>query len=242
MACHTRSFSLPTRSHPFLQKAEEELNILRACVGSSLTYEIMLDALKAVGHVYESINELLSMSSNLNELSNMQHGRWVEQELEDSVKLLDMCSTSRDNLDTIRYHVQDLELANRRGDLEAIKRKLRDYNLIVKKANRDVKIQLFNKNESSEGESLAVVSLLLETREITISMLQYIFIYLSKQIVSEKSSKWSLVSRLGEKGIISCKVDAACLRVKVEELENGVESLFRHLIKCRVSLLNIFSL
>ncbi|KAJ4776915.1 hypothetical protein LUZ62_061172 [Rhynchospora pubera] len=186
MASHTRSFSLPIRSHLFLQNAEEELIRLRACVGSSLTYKIMLDALKAVGHVYESINELLSMSSNLNGLSHMQHRRWVEQELEESVKLLDMCSTSRDNLDTIRYHVQDLELANRRGDLEAIKSKLRDYTLVVKKANRDVKIQMFNKNESSEGESLAVVSLLLDTREITISMLQSIFIYLSKKIVSKR--------------------------------------------------------
>ncbi|KAJ4803974.1 hypothetical protein LUZ62_016540 [Rhynchospora pubera] len=242
MACHTRSFSLPIRSHPFLQNAEEELIRLRACVGSSLTYEIMLDALKAVGHVYESINELLSMSSNLNGLSHMQHRRWVEQELEDSVKLLDMCSTSRDNLDTIRDHVQDLELANRRGDLEALKRKLRDYSLILKKASRDVKMQQYKKNEYPERDSLAVVSLLLETREITISVLQSTFFYLSRQIVSQKSSKWSLVSRLVEKRTIACNGDAASLRVNVEELENEVESLLRRLIQFRVSLLNICSL
>ncbi|KAJ3690853.1 hypothetical protein LUZ61_020017 [Rhynchospora tenuis] len=242
MAYHTRSVSLPSRSHPFLQKAEEELNKLRASVGSSLTYEIMLDALKAVGRVYESINELLGMSSNQNGLSHMQHGRWIEQELEESVKLLDICSTSRDNLDTIKYHIQDLELATRRGDLEASKSKLRDYSLIVKKANRDVKMQIFNKNEYPEGDSLAIVSFLLETRAITISVLQSIFVYLERQIVSQKSSKWSLVSRLVEKRTIACKGDVACLRVNVEELENGVESLFRHLIQCRVSLLNICSL
>ncbi|KAJ1693019.1 hypothetical protein LUZ63_009717 [Rhynchospora breviuscula] len=243
MAYHTRSVSLPTRSHPFLIKAEEELNNLRACVGSSsLTYEIMLDALKAIGRVYENINELLCASSNQNGLSHMQHRRWVEQELEESVKLLDMCSTSRDNLDTIRDHVQDLELANRRGDLEASKSKLRDYNLILKKANRDVKMQQYKKNEYPEEDSLAVVSLLLETREITISVLQSIFFYLSRQIVSQKSSKWYLVSRLVEKRTIACNGDATCLRVNVEELENEVESLFRHLIQCRVSLLNICSM
>ncbi|KAJ3690844.1 hypothetical protein LUZ61_020008 [Rhynchospora tenuis] len=176
MACHTRSISLPTRCHPFLLKVEEELNKLRACVdSSSLTYEIMLDAIKAVGRVYESINILLRMSSNQNGLSHMQHRRWVEQELEESVKLLDMCSTSRDNLDTIRVHVQDLELANRRGDLDASKTKIRDYNVILKKANRDATMQMFNKNESPEGDSLAVVSLLLETRDITIAVLQSIF-------------------------------------------------------------------
>ncbi|KAJ4776907.1 hypothetical protein LUZ62_061164 [Rhynchospora pubera] len=243
MACHTRSVSLPTRSHPFLLKAEEELNKLQACIGSSsLTYEIMLDALKAVGHVYESINELLCMSSNQNGFLHMQHRRWIEQELEESVKLLDICSTSRDNLDTIKYYVQDLELATRRGDLEAFKCKLRDYNLIVKKASRDLKMQIFNKNESPEGDSLAVISLLLESREITISVLQSIFSYLSRQIVDQKSIKWFIVSRLVNKRTIACKGDAASIRVKVEELENGVESLFRHLIQCRVSLLNICSL
>ncbi|KAJ4776906.1 hypothetical protein LUZ62_061163 [Rhynchospora pubera] len=242
MACHTRSVSLPTRSHLFLQKAEEELNKLRPCVGSSLTYEIMLDALKAVGRVYESINELLCTSSNQNGLSHMQHRRWVEQELEESVKLLDICCISRDNLDTIKYHVQDLEMATRRGDLEALKSKLRGYRVIVKKANRDVKMQKLNKNEYPEGDSFAVVSFLLETRVITISVLQSIFVYLAREIVSQKSSKWSLVSRLVEKRTIACKGDAACLRVNVEELENGVESLVRHLIQCRVSLLNICSL
>ncbi|KAJ1693010.1 hypothetical protein LUZ63_009708 [Rhynchospora breviuscula] len=243
MACHTRSFSLPTGSHPFLLKAEEELNKLQASVGSSsFTNEIMLDAIKAVGRVYESINELLCMPRNQNGLSHMQHRRWVDQELEESVKLLDMCNTSRDNLDTIRDCIQDLELANRRGDLEASKSKLKDYNLILKKANRDVKMHLFNKNESPEGNSLAVVSLFLEAREITISVLQSIFVYLARQIVRQKSSKWSLVSRLVEKRTIACKGDAACLRVNVEELENGVKSLFRHLIQCRVSLLNICSL
>ncbi|KAJ4774943.1 hypothetical protein LUZ62_059200 [Rhynchospora pubera] len=172
----------------------------------------------------------------------MQHRRWVEQELEESVKMLDMCSTSRDNLDTIRDLVQDLELANRRGDLEASKRKLRDYSLILKKASRDVKMQQYKKNEYPERDSLAVVSLLLETREITISVLQSIFFYLSRQIVSQKSSKWSLVSRLVEKRTIACNGDAASLRVNVEELENKVESLLRHLIQFRVSLLNICSL
>ncbi|KAJ1693008.1 hypothetical protein LUZ63_009706 [Rhynchospora breviuscula] len=243
MACHTRSVSLPTRSHPFLLKAEEELNKLQAYIGSSsLTCEIMLDALKAVGHVYESINELLCMSSNQNGFSHMQHRRWIEQELEESVKLLDICSTSRDNLDIIKYYVQDLELATRRGDLVASKCKLRDYNLIVKKASRDLKMQIFNKNESPEGDSLVVISLLLESREITISVLQSIFSYLSRQIIDQKSSKWSIVSRLVNKRTIACKGDAASIRVNVEELENGVESLFRHLIQCRVSLLNICSL
>ncbi|KAJ1693009.1 hypothetical protein LUZ63_009707 [Rhynchospora breviuscula] len=103
MACHTRSNSLPSRSHSYVLKAEEELNQIRARVASpSLTYEIMLDALKAVGRVYECIGGLLCMSSNKSGLSYSEHRRWVDQELEESVKLLVLyCCSSRDNLDKL---------------------------------------------------------------------------------------------------------------------------------------------
>jgi Arabidopsis protein of unknown function len=214
---------------------------------STLKYEILLDALKAVGYVYESINDLLCMSSNQNGL--MQHRRMIDLELDESVKLLDICSTSRDNLDAIKGHVQGLKLASRRGDSQAMKRKIRDYSLIIKKATKDVKSQICKNNESADADSLAVISLLLETREITISLLQSIFSYLSRQIVRQKTSKWSLVSRLLKKKTISCEEEkgeeafaASILRDNVEELENGVEILFKHLIQCRVSLLNVCSL
>jgi Arabidopsis protein of unknown function len=179
----------------------------------------------------------------------MQHRRWIDLELEESVRLLDICSSSRDNLDAIKGHVQDLELASRRGDSQVVKSKVRDYSLVVKKATKDVKRQICKNNESADADSLVVVSLLLETRQITISLLQSIFSFLARQIVRQKTNKWFLISRLVEKKIISCdeekgehSFDASSLKVNVEELENGVESLFRHMIQCRASLLNVCSL
>lgn len=80
----------------------------------------------------------------------------------------------------------------RRGNSEAVKSRVRDYTLPVKKANRDVKMQIYKKNEPISGDSSAIVSLLLGTREIIISLLQSIFSFLSKQLVGQKSSKWSL--------------------------------------------------
>jgi Arabidopsis protein of unknown function len=214
----------------------------------SLKHEIFLDALQAVRHVYESINDLLCMATNQNGLSHVQQRRWVDQELEESVKLLDICSTSRDNLDMIKAKVLDLEIAIRKGDSEAIKSKVRDYSLITKKANKNVR-WICKNNESADGDYLAVISILSEIREITISLLQSIFSYLSRQLVAQKTSTWSLVSRLLEKRTIASKekkgkdsCDAACLRINVEELENELEGLFRHMIQCRVSLLNISSL
>jgi Arabidopsis protein of unknown function len=121
------------------------------------------------------MNNLLGMSSNQNSLSHAQERRLVDQELEESIKLIDICSTSRDNLDVIKTHIEDLESAVRRGDSEAMKSRVRYYNLLVKKANRNLKMQIYKKNESASGESLAIVSLLLKSREITHSLLQSIF-------------------------------------------------------------------
>ncbi|KAJ1693011.1 hypothetical protein LUZ63_009709 [Rhynchospora breviuscula] len=165
MACHTRSLSLPNMTHSFVVKAEEELNKIRACVASpSLLYEIILDALKEVGHVYECINNLLCMSSNQISLSHLQQRRQINEELEESIKLLDICSISRDNLDIFKSHIQDLELAIRRGESKPIKSIARDYTLLIKKANKDLRKQIAKKSESADKDSSTVFSLFIETR------------------------------------------------------------------------------
>jgi Arabidopsis protein of unknown function len=163
---------------------------------------MFLDALKAFGHVYESINDLLCLSTSQNSLSHVQRRRWIDKELEESVKLLDICSTSRDNLDMIKAKLLDFEIATRQDDSEAIKSKARDYILIIMTANKDAR-QICKNNESANGDSLAIISLLSEIREITISLLQFIFSYLSRQLDMQKTRNWSLFSRLLEKRTIA---------------------------------------
>ncbi|KAJ3690851.1 hypothetical protein LUZ61_020015 [Rhynchospora tenuis] len=182
MASHTRSNSLPSRSHSYVLKAEEELSQLRARVASPcLTYEIMLDALRAVGQVYESINGLLCMSSNTSGLSHSEHRRWVDQELEESIKLLDMCSKSRDNLDQIKCHIQDFESAIRRGEMMTMNSRVRDYIQLAKKANKDVKKNISRKSKSMTGYS-DVALLLSEARDIVAFLLQFCLVSKSIQI------------------------------------------------------------
>jgi Arabidopsis protein of unknown function len=175
-------------------------------VGSSpsLRHEMFLDALKAFGHVYESINDLLCLSTSQNGLSHVQRRRSIVKELEESVKFLDVCSTLRDNLDMIKAKLLDLEIATRQDDSEAIKSKARDYILIIMTANKDAS-QICKNNESANGDLLAIISLLSVIREITISLLQFIFSYLSRQLDMQKTSNWSLFSRLLEKRTIASK-------------------------------------
>jgi Arabidopsis protein of unknown function len=80
-------------------------------------------------------------SSIRNDLSLSKQRRFVDQELEESIKLIDISSTSRDNLDSIKGQLQDLKTALiiRRGEPEVTRNKVRKIIHLVKKANKDVK-------------------------------------------------------------------------------------------------------
>ncbi|KAJ3692852.1 hypothetical protein LUZ60_011947 [Juncus effusus] len=242
MAFHARSISLPTNSHSYVLKAEAQLYKLRASLSSSSqTAQTIIDALQGVCNLYECINDIFFMSSNQNSLSHSQQRRVVDQELEDSVNLLDICSTSSDNLAEMKAHLQDLESAVRRCSSEAMKSKAKDYIHLVKKSCKYLNKQVGRKSESVEGDSLETLGLLREAREITFSLLQSVFVFFSKQIVSQMTSKWSLL----QKRRVECKgdvFDISSLIVNVEELHNGLGCLYRHMIQCRVSLLNSCSL
>ncbi|KAJ3692867.1 hypothetical protein LUZ60_011962 [Juncus effusus] len=251
MAFHTRSVSLPTNSHSFVLKAEAQLYKLKSSVtSSSFSFQKILDAPEVIRNTYECINDILYMSSNQNNLYQLQQRRFINQEMEESINLLDICSTSRDSLGEIKCNLQDLKLALNKSRFDTVKSKRRDYIHLVKKSTKDVKKHVFGKSEPIEDKVSAAFGLLMDAREITISLFQSIFSYLSKQLVGQKTSKWSLVSRALQKRINEYKedeenaFDIASLRtmfLNVEELENGLECLFRHMIQCRVSLLNNYS-
>jgi Arabidopsis protein of unknown function len=64
--------------------------------------------------------------------------------------LIDICSTSRDNLDSIKGQLQDLESVLRRGQPEVMKSRVKEYIFSLKKANKDAKTLLVvNKSEST---------------------------------------------------------------------------------------------
>ncbi|XVF62265.1 hypothetical protein PTKIN_Ptkin08bG0203500 [Pterospermum kingtungense] len=116
----------------------------------------------------------------------------------------------------------------------------------------------------------AVIRVLREVNAMNTSMFQSLFSFFVAP-VSSRQTRWSLVSKLLHKGVISCEekqenanelesLDVAlCRHISdvekmqivhkrllslesgIEGLENRLECVFRHLIKARTSLLNIIS-
>lgn len=277
---HFRSISLPSRSHPSTIKIEEEITKIKAFESTSGGISSSLSGLE---ELYQSLDEVLTMASTQQVLSKHQDEKCVDELLDASLKLLDVCGIARDNMLQIKEQVFSLQSAIRRrkGD-SSIESAIIVFNSFRKKAKKEARKlilslkQMENRIISSstvqiqhqDPHFLAVIRVLREINAISISIFQSLYSFLAAPC-SAKQTKWFMVSKLKHKGVVANEqgnvnefegVDAAISRCGgnvekiqvlqkrlealescVQGLENGLECVFRRLIKTRASLLNIIS-
>jgi hypothetical protein len=235
MACHLRSVSAPSSPRSNDSNVEEQLQSLKATVSSpSATMATMVGSLSKLGSIYDRIDELLTC------LPSSQR-KAVEEELEHSLILLDLCSAVQESFVELKTNVQEMQLALKRGDDAALQTRVQCFSRSAKKVQKLFK--KINKKTASDMEGCRVIKLIAEARETAMSVLELTLNVLAKQIAMPSSSKWSLVSKSLQKKRVVCKEEQLQgLELDIVDLESGVRALFRTLIQSRVSLLNTLSL
>ncbi|XP_049358235.1 uncharacterized protein LOC125822818 [Solanum verrucosum] len=272
-----RSISLPSRSHPVTENIEEELNKLKTWeFSASPTAEAVYNGLVGFGEVHKCMGDLLNLPSTLQSLSQCQNKKWVDEILDKSVRFLDICGTTRDLMSQFKENVKDVQssLRRRKGDLS-----INNYTTFRKRMKKEAKSLITALKRMDHEEVVvvmevddqlvsAVIRILREVTTIGISVFQMVLNFLSAPI-SKPISKWSLVSRLVNKGDQDNvneieSVDAALsslskcgpnemekiqfvqskletVEAHFECIESGLDNIFRCLIRSRSTLLNVIS-
>ncbi|XP_042466167.1 uncharacterized protein LOC122048699 [Zingiber officinale] len=263
---HARSISLPSRDHPSILKTEEELRKLRSFMAqSSLTSLMIVDGLKGLGGLYECINELLHSPSSNQHFSSQQQKKWMEVELADSIKLLELIGALRDHVQQIKDQIRDHEIALRRRGA-VTKSKIQTHILSDKKLLKNIQNCFRSLKHMDEKDAFSCTGgeqfgpckaskILKEVRLFAISLLQFVFNFLSLPRPKTKTSRWSLISKALQNRKVTCEgeyedvKDEATTRYQLQmsensirHLEEGLDSLYRSIIQNRVAFLNFFSL
>ncbi|GAY46106.1 hypothetical protein CUMW_094420 [Citrus unshiu] len=278
-SCHTRSNSFPTRSHPQILEVEEHLRRLRssqAASTSSLGHE-----LNGLQDLHDSVEKILQLPLVQQALARGHQKKWVDELLNGSFKILDVCSTAQNALLQMKESALGLQsvLRRRRGDETELTSEIKKYLASRKAMRKAINKTLGNlkgvENECSPSINEEHVGVLKEVEAVTLATFEYLLSFISGSRTPSKLSRFALVTKLIRPKRIACqedqtemnefeKVDAALSTVvghktiksdniiymqnqlkemesSIQDLEEGLESLSRRLIKARVPLLNILT-
>jgi len=282
---HVRSNSFPSQSHPNTTRIEEELCKIKTWEATSTSSsDSITTGLLFLEDLYISLEDLLNMSSTQKAFAHHQGEKFVEELLNGSVRILDICGITRDTILQIKENVQSLHssLRRRKGE-SSIEKSVAEYKFFTKKMKKNVTklITSLKHMETKFGASsllnqdqdlVAVITVLREVIKMNMSIFQSLLSFLVGSASKSKAIKWLKVTKLMQKRV-SCEENSdnfnemecveASLRTllregstvskdarerfealenAIEMIENGLESLFRRLVKTRVHLLNIITL
>ncbi|KAL3734359.1 hypothetical protein ACJRO7_023674 [Eucalyptus globulus] len=231
---HSRSISLPSTSHSLATAVEEQLQKLRSLDATSSS--LASSAPRKLGglkDLYDCIDDRLQMPLTQKALPHENHRSSMEVLLDGSLKLLDVCGNVKDVFSQMKECIQELESSSwrkRRRDPEQasevetyIKSRKTLRKMVTKLLDHVRKME--RKNDlRKHSKPEATLSILREAEEISFSVFESPLHVLSGPRERSKPISWSLA-----------------LEMSIGEIEEGMECVFRRLVKTRAALLCIIN-
>ena len=283
---HARSNSLPSTAHPLILQCNEHLERLRTSHETSSSSSLLSHKLEALQDLHECVEKLVHLPLAQDALLHEPQEKWVDELLDGSLRLLDVCTATKDSLLHTKECMRELQsiMRRRRGgemELREEAKKFLTSRKVVKKAiskaltNLKVTTKMCNiSSTNKDHQTVALISLIENVEVVTLSTFQALLQFISGTTQSKTSSSWLLISKLVQTKKVACsqladesefvQVDEALqsyifaqtskfedmsklqnhlekLESIIQDLEEGLEFMFRRLIKIRVALLNILN-
>ncbi|KAL2346113.1 hypothetical protein Fmac_000113 [Flemingia macrophylla] len=215
---HGRSNSLPSRPHPLILKCNEHLDSLRASSETSSSSSLR----HKVGNLQdliECVEKLVQLPLTQDVLVHEHHENWVDELLDGSLKLLDVCTAAKDALLHTKECTRELQsmIRRRSGEVElaAEVKKFLTSRKVVKKA---ISKALTNLNGTSKNDNIpstinksnqtvALISILKEVEVATLSIFQSLLQFISGSTQSN-SNRWLSISKLIQPKRVACSLAA----------------------------------
>ncbi|KAK9666696.1 hypothetical protein RND81_14G204300 [Saponaria officinalis] len=272
---HFRSISLPTTCQTISAQFDEHLSRLLLSKNATTSCSSLCQSVSTLVGLYECVDELLARPANQQVISRNCQAKWVDDVLEGSLKLLDVCCVSRDAFLQTKESLQGVQSLLRRrciGEL-SIRKGVSEYINSRKKVKKGIRQCLKNtKKIDTVDRTCVTVSLDSVFRNVEI-ITGDVFNALLNHVAGGNTQSMSLVVRLMSRvsdidkrrkpcsefedidaqlrSFISRKMSRTQvektrfqmgkLEYEIEEIVEELECLFRHLVKTRVTLLNLFS-
>ncbi|KAH1076861.1 hypothetical protein GYH30_052394 [Glycine max] len=264
---------MPSRPYPIILQSNKHLDRLRSSNEASSSSSSLNHKLGRLQDLHECVEKLFQLSISQEALNHECQENRVNELLNGSLRLLDVCTIAKDSLLHTKECMREFQSVMRRrkgGEVELkveIKKFLTSRKVVKKaisKALANLKGTSKNCNISSVNKDNQLISLLKNVEVVTLSTFQALLQLISGTTQS-KSSSWSLVSKKLSCSQLACESEFAqldealqsCMFAKTskfesmnklqnqlekvesltQDLEEGLEFLFRHLIKTRVALL-----
>ncbi|OAY22539.1 uncharacterized protein LOC110605774 [Manihot esculenta] len=226
-ACHVRSSSLPSKSHPLASSVEEQLTTLRASSAS------VIHKLGGLKDLHDRVGDLFKLPHTQQALSSEHQDKCLEEMFDGSLRLLDACATTRDVFSQMKECVQELESSFRRkrGAESNVENEVQAYMNSRKRMSKVISKYCGNLKRMEkkctelhvDKDSVVVDGMLKEVEEISLMVFQSLLSSVSLSKARSRPAGWSLVSKLLPSRQITSQVQAYA---------NGVE-------KMDVELLNL---
>ncbi|KVI02972.1 uncharacterized protein LOC112512958 [Cynara cardunculus var. scolymus] len=225
-----KSISLPCRSHPSTLGVEEELNKIKASSSTKQSADSISNGLSQLVELYNCLDDLLDSLATQNLISSHRKEIWVEEVMEESMKLLDVCSTARDVVLQMEEHVRDIQCAlRRRKSHTSVEDSIGKYKCFRKKTMKEAKVMIIHLKQSEKVMGLladpdnhhlmAMIRVFMEVTEMTVIIFESLLMFLASPVT--KRNGWSVVvSKLISKRTMACQEDK-----KQEGITNELETL-----------------